>query len=305
MFPIQKVVFLGSKSLGLQALRAVYDLRPESLLAVITLDDSSDARSDLVGFKEFAESTAKPLFIAKNSREAETIIQSLNPDLCLVVCWYWLLKQKLLTSIPHGAVGVHNSLLPKYRGGSPLVWAILNGENEVGFSIFSLTEEMDAGPVWFQEKISLKDNASVGEALDVIQIRLIETFKSGWCDFLDGKVPSKIQDSSMATYCAQRFPDDGQIEWSCTARQVVDFVRAQSNPYPGAFTYLNGQKVTIQHAAIWPFLYFGRPGQVAQVSEEEVLIICGDNKAVRISSVELSGVCKPAKEIFSSIKIRL
>lgn len=303
--PINKVVFLGSKSLGLQALKAIYKIRAEALFAIVTIDDTADTRSDLAGFREFSCETKIPIHIAKNSRDAEAIVRSLKPELCLVVCWYWLLKQSLLDSIPHGAIGVHNSLLPKYRGGSPLVWSILNGDKEIGFSIFSLTEEMDAGPIWFQERINLADCMNVSDALRSIEIRLMETFRSGWCSLLDGKISPKNQDSSAATYCAQRIAEDGKINWSQTAKQVVDFIRAQCAPYPGAFIIFNNQKIIIHKAVKWDASFFGTPGQVAKIDDEGVLIICGDNNAVLIKSVELDGSWQQAKEVFSTIKSRL
>ncbi len=303
--PIQKVVFVGSKILGLHVLNSIHGLRPDALHAAVTFDDTSDARSALPDFIKFSEITRKPLYIAKSARDAEEIIQSLRPDLCLVVCWYWMLKDDLLKSIPHGAIGVHNSLLPKYRGGSPLVWAILNGENEIGFSIFSLTHEMDSGQIWFQEKLRLPNSMNVGEALASIEEKLIDTLQLGWCALLDGKIQPRSQESSVATYCAQRAPDDGKINWSQTARQIIDFIRAQSPPYPGAFTILNGKKIIFPEAAMWHSVYFGIPGQVARTSDEGVLIICGDNQAVLLHRVILDGRELLASEVFTSIKMRL
>ena len=305
MTSIQKVVFLGSKLLGLHALNAIHGLRPDALLAVVTFNDTADPRSDLAGFRKFAEITGKPLYVAKNASDAEGIIKSLRPDLCLVVCWYWMIKDELLNAIPHGAIGVHNSLLPKYRGGSPLVWAILNGENEIGFSIFSLAHEMDAGQIWFQEKLGLPENMSVGEALANIEIKLIETLHSGWCALLDGQIKPRPQELIAATYCAQRMPEDGKINWSQSARQIINFIRAQSAPYPGAFANFNDEKVTLPEVTMWHSPYFGVPGQVARTSDAGVLIICGDNQAVVLNRVIVDGSERPAREVFTSIKIRL
>lgn len=305
MKSIDKVVFLGSKSFGIQVLKTIYGLRPESLCAVITFDDRTDTRSDLNGFKSFSESTGKPLFIAKSASEAGEMIRSIRPDLCLVVCWYWMLKDELINEIPHGAIGVHNSLLPKYRGGSPLVWAILNGEEEIGFSIFSLNSEMDAGQLWFQEKLTLPNQMHVGEALKCIETRLIETLHEGWCGLLDGEVRPRDQEREGATYCAQRVPDDGRIDWSKTDKNVVNFIRAQSPPYPGAFAVLRDKKIVIPTATVWDYPYFGVPGQVARVTQDGVFIICGNSRAVFVRTVLLDGLTWAAKDVFNSINIRL
>jgi methionyl-tRNA formyltransferase len=305
MTPISKVIFLGSKPLGLRVLKTIFSLRPESLEAIVTFDDTSDMRSDLTGFKKFSEHCGKPLFIAKNAGEAEEIIRKLRPDLCLVVCWYWMLKDDLLNSIQHGAIGVHNSLLPKYRGGSPLVWAILNGEDEIGFSVFSLTSEMDAGQIWFQEKLVLSPQTVVGEALKNLEVRLIETLTSGWCSLLDGKIKPRPQRHEEATYCAQRVPEDGKIDWTRRGKELVSFVNAQSAPYPGAFTIFKNQKIILSDATLWPTLYFGVPGQVAKIAENGVTIICGDHRAIVVKTIIQDGINRPAREVLTSIKIRL
>jgi methionyl-tRNA formyltransferase len=305
MTPISKVIFLGSKPLGLRVLKTIFRLRPESLEAIVTFDDTVDMRSDLTGFKNFSEHCGKPLFIARNAGDAEEIIKKLRPDLCLVVCWYWMLKDDLINSIPHGAIGVHNSLLPKYRGGSPLVWAILNGDEQIGFSVFSLTSEMDAGQIWFQEKLVLPEQIAVGEALNNIEVQLLKTLDSGWCSLLDGMITPQPQRHEEATYCAQRMPEDGKIDWTRGGKELVSFVNAQSAPYPGAYTILKNQKIIFSEAKLWPTPYFGIAGQIAGISEDGVIIICGDNRGIVVKTVIQDGVNRPAREVFTSIKIRL
>lgn len=305
MTSIGRVAFLGSKPLGLKVLETIHRLRPECLAAVVSFDDRSDQRSSLNGFRDFATKTGIPLFVAVNATHADQILRDIRPDLCLVACWYWMLKDDLIATMPNGAIGIHNSLLPKYRGGSPLVWSMLNGEPDVGFSVFSLTPEMDAGPIWFQERVVRLEDAGIAQVLASIEALLVETLEAGWCDLLDGKIRPHPQNDLHATYCAQRIPDDGAIDWRWGAKEIVDFVRAQSSPYPGAFTIVNGKKVTLLNASVWKAPYFGRPGQVAISGEEGVVVICGNNRAIEFREVVHEGAVRPAKELFNSIKIRL
>lgn len=305
MTPIGRVAFLGSKPLGLKVLQTIHRLRPECLAAVVSFDDGSDPRGDLNGFKDFSAQTGVPLFVARNAAQADQILRDIRPDLCLVVCWYWMLKDALIATMSGGAIGIHNSLLPKYRGGSPLVWSMLNGEREIGFSVFSLTAEMDAGPIWFQERMVRLENEGIAQVLSRIEARLVETLEAGWCDLLDGKIQPQLQDDRQATYCAQRVPDDGEMDWRWSAKELVDFVHAQSSPYPGAFTIFNGEKVIFMDASVWNAPYFGRPGQVAKVGDDGVVVICGDHNAIVFREVVREGTVRRAEEIFNSIKIRL
>lgn len=302
---VKSVVFLGSKELGLEVLRTTWRLRPGALRAVITFDDSADTRSVLQQFVAFGEETGVPVHVAKNPRNAEDIIASVSPDLCLVVCWYWLLSEPVIEALPAGAIGVHNSLLPKYRGGSPLVWAIINGEAEAGFSLFSFAREMDEGDVWLQEKVDIAPRDTIDTVSQNIQRKLLETLEARWCALLDGEVQPSGQRHELATYCAQRFPDDSRIDWHWSAERVFNFIRALSPPYPPAFISYQDKQVLVAEADIFEQPYFGMPGQVARVGDAGVFVICGDNRAVILRMLIADGVRQPARKVFPSIKIRL
>ncbi len=302
---VKHVVFLGSKELGLEVLRTTWGLRPEALRAVVTFDDSADSRSVLEQFVAFGEETGVPVHVAKNPRHAEEIIASVSPDLCLVVCWYWLLSESVIEALPAGAIGVHNSLLPKYRGGSPLVWAIINGETEAGFSLFSFAREMDEGDVWLQEKVDIAPRDTIDTVSQNIQRKLLETLDTRWCALLDGEVRPSRQRHELATYCAQRFPDDSRIDWRWSAERVFNFIRALSPPYPLAFIAYQGKQALVAGADIFEQPYFGMPGQVARAGDAGVFVVCGDNRAVILRTLIVDGVRQPASNVFPSIKIRL
>lgn len=303
---IRRVVFLGSKQSGLETLRTVYRLRPECIVAVVTFDDSIDARSVLSDFHKFCGEFDVPLHVAANRHDAESVLKALQPELCLVVGWYWLLSEGLIDNMRHGAIGVHNSLLPKYRGGSPLVWTLINGEAEAGCSLFSFTNEMDAGNIWLQCAVPLRQEDDISSAQHKIEQALRAELELHWCSILDGVRNSHAQRHDDATYCAQRFPDDGQIDWGHSSARIHNLIRAQAPPYPGAFTIWDGRRVTLLSAKLFAAPYYGTPGQVARVVVGEgVYIVCGDSRAIIVSRVLVDGQERSAEEIFASIKIRL
>ncbi len=287
-------------------MRTVYQLRPECIVAVVTFDDNGDARSALAEFRTFCCEYNVPLHVISNRREAESVLEKLQAELCLVVGWYWLLSQNLIDNMQHGAIGVHNSLLPKYRGGSPLAWALINGDAEAGCSLFSLTNEMDAGSIWLQCAISLSQEDSNSSAQSKIEQALFDKLRLHWCGILNGTLKPQVQQHSDATYCAQRFPNDGKIDWSLSSSRIHNLIRAQAPPYPGAFTVLEAKHIVLLSANIFPYPYYGTPGQVARVVPGEgVYIVCGDSRAIVVSKVLVDGHEHGAEEIFSSIKIRL
>ncbi len=305
MGQVKRFIFLGSKELGLEVLRTTWRLRPEALQAVITFDDSADTRSVLQQFVAFGEETGVPVRVANNPRHAEEIVTSAAPDLCLVVCWYWLLSESVIQALPAGAIGVHNSLLPKYRGGSPLVWAIINGETEAGFSLFSFSREMDEGDVWLQETVGISRRDTIDMVSHNIQRKLLETLDARWCALLDGEIRPASQRHELATYCAQRFPGDSRIDWRWSAERIFNFIRALSPPYPQAFISYQDKQIQVAEAEVFERPYFGMPGQVTRAGDAGVFVICGDNRAVVLKTLIADGVRQPARNVFPSIKIRL
>ena len=109
---ITKVAFIGSKALGLTVLQQIFLQNPNSLSVAITLDDSQDLRSDLLGFNNFCKSNGIPLEIITKNSELQPIIMKYRPQLCLVVGWYWMINKDLLNLVPNGWLGIHASLLP-------------------------------------------------------------------------------------------------------------------------------------------------------------------------------------------------
>jgi methionyl-tRNA formyltransferase len=306
MDTIEGIVFLGSKKLGLDTLKTIWKLRPDSVKGVVTFDDSDDTRSVLPQIIEFCAQVGLEVKIVENRKDAEDSIQLMNPDLCLVVCWYWLLSNSLINSIQYGVIGIHNSLLPRYRGGSPLVWAIINGEQEAGFSIFSLVSDMDAGDIWLQEKVEIFPTDTIATMMDKIEDRILRSLNDKWCALLNGKIAPTKQLDVDATYCAQRVPADGRIDWKQSAKEVYDFIRAQTLPYPGAFSVYGDKRIYIFSAELYDFKYFGSPGQIAKThSIDGVYVICGDSRAIILKMVTFNGEIVPASQLLSSITIRL
>jgi methionyl-tRNA formyltransferase len=304
-YPIQRVLFIGSKPSGLQCLKAMHRLAPSSLQGVLTIDDSNDTRTAYPEFVAFADASKVPLWTARSRQEANELIMKQQPELCIVQGWYWLLNATVLNSVIHGFLGIHYSLLPKYRGSSPLVWQIINGEHTIGLSAFYFTPGMDEGDVVAQRSVPLGPDESVAEALCKLERETVRVLEAHYCAILEHRVTAQCQDHSQATYCSQREPEDGVIDWTRSARDVHNFIRAQSAPYPGAFTDYNGAKLTIWRARRHSLSYFGRPGQVVRIANDGVYVTCGDSEAVilEVVQVEGSGALR-ADQIIRSVRTR-
>ena len=302
---VDRVLFLGSKALGAAFLAALHRLEPGALIGAITIDDRHDVRTAFNEIAAYCNSQGIPLHVARNRAHSETLIRELAPQLCMISGWYWILSPAILSSVPHGFIGSHFSLLPKYRGGSPLVWALINGEPEVGVSLFSFVEGVDEGCIWAQQRVPVGADEYIGDVLQRLEAATLHTLDTRYRAILNGEVHPVEQDHSAATYCAVRSPCDGEIYWRSPAADVFNFIRAQSHPYPGAFTWLEGVRLTIWRARRDSAIHYGTPGQVSMVTPNGVHVVCGDHRAIIVETVEREGVCEDAAKILKSVSIRL
>jgi methionyl-tRNA formyltransferase len=295
-----RIAFLGSKALGLSMLKALF--QPSDSWTVLHPDDHQDARSCLPAFNQFCDDTGLDLSVVVRQSEADAIIRDFQPEVAIVCGWYWILKEEALAQVPLGYWGIHNSLLPKYRGASPLVWAMINGEREVGSTVFRFTPGIDDGPILHQVKVDSDDNDQHADVLDRIEKKLLAELPSRFRAMVERRAALKIQDESAATYVKQRKPEHGLIDWSQPAPVVHNFIRAQSAPYPGAFFNSNQAKVTVWKSERLDLNQNGIPGEPLEVSSHYAIVSCGEGTILKISHMEVEGQSRSPLQIYGGSK---
>jgi methionyl-tRNA formyltransferase len=144
-----------------------------------------------------------------------------------------------------GSVNIHGSLLPKYRGRTPHIWAIINNEVTTGITAHFISEKCDDGDIILQTKIPILDTDSGSDILEKFKIYYPLIIDELLIKFAENNITRIVQDESKATYFGQRTSNDGQIDWNWQKERIYNWVRAQRFPYPGAFTFYEGQKITI------------------------------------------------------------
>jgi len=300
-----RALFVGSKLLGLKALQAMVGAIPGRVAGAITLDDSADNRSVLSEFRTYCRSAGIPLSIVDGPRGLGDIVQEYSPQYVLVAGWYWILKPSLLSAVPGGFLGLHPSLLPKYRGSAPLVWAMLRGEQQTGVSLFYFDEGMDTGDVVDQVSFGVADQETIADVLAKAENAAIELVTKYASPLLSGTAPRMKQDHELASYGSPRCPEDGRICWNQPASEVHTFIRAQTRPYPGAFTYsAEGETLKIWRASLFPHPYYGAPGLVGHKHLDGVVVACGDG-AVIIQEWQLNGGTAQSKNLGLKWGVRL
>lgn len=256
-----RIVFMGASDLGWECCRTLFEMEQE-IVGIFSIPKEfriSWAVKPIknVRFKSFEdlaqEHNVPLIYVTKKMSDPEyqEALRRLQPDILIVIGWYYMVPRALRELAPLGAVGVHASLLPKYRGGAPLVWAIINGETQTGVSFFHFADGVDDGDLIGQASFDIAFEDDISDIVlkaSTASVQLV-------CDYVPLLGASKAlripQDHSLATVMPQRKPEDGLIGWhSKSGLQVYNWIRAQTRPYPGAFTYLGQEKVTIWKARV-------------------------------------------------------
>ena len=213
-----------------------------------------------------------------------TQLQKLAPDYLFSFYYRHMIPAELLACAKIGALNMHGSLLPKFRGRAPVNWAILHGETETGATLHMMEVKPDAGDIVGQSAVLIGPNETATDVFGKVSQAAVTVINQVLPELIQGHIPRKPNNLAQGSYFGGRKPADGQILWHQTAQQVHNLVRAVAPPYPGAFTDWQGQRRIVARTSLeGPF-----PRQLAlqvpgiQVVDNQVFGVCGDEKAVAI-----------------------
>lgn len=275
-----RVLFLGNHTVGVRALRVIH--AEASLVGVVAHPADAEDGVRYESVYTCAKALGVPVIRASGgSAELESFVAACRPDLIWITDYRYLVSGAVLNLAPLGAINLHPSLLPKYRGRAPINWAILRGETEFGLTAHVVDEGMDSGEIVAQRRFTLSQDEDVGDALNKLYPMYEDITRDVLHSLAAGRWQRSRQNHDDATAFPRRRPTDGLIDWSLPAREVWNLVRAVAAPYPGAFTSCRGGTMRVWHVAgIEPFsaLRCTQPGEVIQATPDGhcVTVACGD-----------------------------
>lgn len=259
-----KIVFLGATDYSKQLLDVLISLPGIEICAIFGIPQKFKIsyRSHEVENTNFADlsliaNEKKIPFFEVNSVEGKRLIdyklfiKQFEPDVILLLGWYYMVPKSIRMLSKFGAWGIHASLLPKYAGGAPLVWAIIKGEKNTGVTLFRLADGVDDGDIISQKTIVIDDKDSIAEVYKKAKNASEEILREVFQKNLHSLTFTPQQKGILEIY-PQRGPEDGRIDWNWDSKRIYNFIRAQSKPYPGAWTIIKEKKVTIWAASIEP-----------------------------------------------------
>jgi methionyl-tRNA formyltransferase len=285
-----RIVFFGSPESAIPSLRKILEEGHEVKL-IITQPDKPSGRGKKITaspVKRFAIEKGIPVYQPRRIRKDPAALKTLSeidPDLNVVVAYGQIIPASIIYLPRHNSINLHFSLLPKYRGASPVQWAILNGETTTGLTIFELNEHVDEGHILTQRKTGIHPYEKAFELEERLAHEgadlLVKTIHQ-----IDTLTPLK-QDHAQATYAPLIKKEDGQIDWTSEAISVDRKVKAFS-PWPSAFTYFRGKRMKILNGRVEPTEPVSsiKPGEIRASRKGGLSVACGDDNIYVIDRLQ-------------------
>jgi len=286
-----RVVFMGTPDFAAGTLVKIIE-SGHDVIGVFTQPDKPKGRGKEISMsavKQKALELNLSVFQPEKIRKPEVIeeIRQLNPDVIVVVAFGQLLPKELLEIPKYGSVNVHASLLPAYRGAAPIQWAVIDGLKKTGVTTMAMDAGLDTGDILMQKELVLDKKETGGSLFDRLSIigadLLVETLTA----LENGTVTRIKQEDELSNYAQRLDKALGEIDFNKSAEKIERLIRGL-NPWPSAFTHIDGKTLKIWDADIVDEEYQGAIGTIVDINKKFFIIKCGE-KALQINEVQLEG----------------
>ncbi|MEE0776409.1 MAG: methionyl-tRNA formyltransferase [Bacillota bacterium] len=287
-----KIIYMGSPEFAVYGLNALYNAGHE-IKAVITREDKIRGRKKQpqpTAVKARAMELGLTVYTPSNVNDSDFIatLKDTGAELIIVSAFGRLLKSEILSALPLGVLNIHGSLLPKYRGASPMNAVLRDGESETGITIMYLNEGMDEGDICLKGSLEIGEDENfaslsqrMGELGGQLIVEALELMERG-------NAPRIPQNHEEATYCQLMTREDEKISWQCDGKAIHNQIRSLS-PEPGAYTHLNGDVVKLIASHWEPITVEGTPGQILSMDKKNGVAVCSLGGILWLQEVKPAG----------------
>ena len=287
-----RIVFMGTPDFAAASLQKLLDEK-FNVVGVFTQPDKPKGRGMEMCFspvKELALAHGLPVYQPEKMRDGTAYeqIKALAPDILVVVAYGRILPDNILALPKYGAVNVHGSLLPRYRGAAPIQWAVLNGDKSTGVSTMYLASEMDTGDVIYTAETEIGEFETSGELFDRLMLMGADLLAKTLRDIESGIAPRTPQDHSKASYISQLDKSICPIDWNKSPRAVVKWIYGLQ-PWPVATMELEGAVYRVFAAEYTQNRTDKQPGQVVSTGKQGIEIACAEGQTLMITELQAPG----------------
>ena len=286
-----KTIFMGTPEFAIPSLKVVNE--NTDLKLIFTKQDKPNSRGNKIIYsavKSYALENDIDIIQPSKMKDEELInlIKKINPDLIVVVAYGKIIPKEIIEIPKYGIINVHSSLLPKYRGASPMHSAIINGDKETGVSIMYIEETLDSGDIILKEKCIIDEKDTLGTLHDKLkEIGAVALKKS--IDLIEsGKVKPEKQDDLKATFVKPISKEEEIIDWSDTKENIYNKIRGL-NPFPGALTHYKNQIIKIYFSEKIDKEYDGEFGEIVEIINKKGPVVKVKNGGIILKEVKFQG----------------
>jgi methionyl-tRNA formyltransferase len=287
-----RTVWVSFDTMGRDCLEAAAEAGAE-IVGVVTLPGPIDAsRSGQCSFDEVAGRLGAELVETSDVNADETLeaVRALDPELVFVVGWSQIVREPFVALARDGVFGMHPTLLPRHRGRAPIPWAILTGLARTGVTLFEIVDATaDSGSIVGQVPVEISPHDTATTLYDRLADAHVGLIRECVPQLIARSAPRSRQDARRASSWPKRTPADGIIDWETRAPYLYDWVRAQTRPYPGAFTFLGDEKVIVWRARPLELDETAPAGTIVAERPEGPVVACGDG-ALLLEEVETEAI---------------
>lgn len=259
-----RVVFMGTPEFAVPCLAALADCC--EVIGVVTQPDRPRGRGQKLRpspVKAWAEAHGLTVYQPEKVKTEEftAVLEKMEPELIIVVAFGQILSQRILDIPSYGCINVHASLLPRYRGAAPMQWCLINGERKTGVTTMFMDAGLDTGDMLLKSETELSENTNLAELHDTLMEQGASLLRETLERLSEGTLPREKQDPSLSNYAPMLTKDTGKIDWSNSATDIHNLVRGLDS-WPGAYTFLNGEKYKIWRTRMTSETSSAAPGEL-------------------------------------------
>lgn len=304
-----KVCFLGTPEFAAVHLRALLNETTFSIVGVVTQPDRPAGRKMQLtpsAVKSAALENNLPILTPENLRKQPEIFEQIkkwNPDIAVVVAFGQILNQDFLDYFKFGAVNVHGSLLPRWRGAAPIQRSIQAGDLETGVSLQKIVKKLDAGPIIGERKVKLENQTTATELYNQLAVLGCELLKIELPKYISGKINLTIQDESQVTIATKIEKEESLLKWENTAAEIHNKVRAFSMG-PGTYCLFQNKRLKIIKTKIVDPDSKGKPGYIKNTDQENLVLQTGSGSLALLEVQPESKAKIPIKDFLNIYKLK-
>ncbi|MEC5300362.1 MULTISPECIES: methionyl-tRNA formyltransferase [Staphylococcus] len=287
---MSKIIFMGTPDFSTKVLEML--IAEHNVIAVVTQPDRPVGRKRTLTpppVKEVAVKHGLPVYQPEKLAQSEDLekLISLDADLIVTAAFGQILPESLLNAPKLGAINVHASLLPKYRGGAPIHQAIIDGQKETGISIMYMVKKLDAGDIISQRAIAIEDQDNVESMHDKLSFLGADLLKETLPSIINGTNQRIEQNEAEATFASNISRDQEKIDWSQSAEAIYNHIRGLS-PWPVAYTKMDDGNLKVYASRIEQGKT-GEPGTIIETTKKAIIVATGSDDAIALTDIQVAG----------------